>query len=184
MAIWNFDPAHSTAEFSVKHMMFTTVRGQFPELDGKLEFDPENPGASTIEATINVNSVNTRAADRDNHLCSPDFFDVENHPHMTFKSTNVEMTGDNTAKVTGDLTIRGTTRQVTFDVDYLGQGVSPFGDTRAGFNGTTRINREDFGLTWNAPLETGGVLVGKEVDIIVELQAVRVTEEKTASAQA
>lgn len=179
MARWNFDPAHSNAEFVVRHMMVSKVRGTFDNIEGFIEFDEENPANSSVEASIDVTSVNTRQEPRDTHLRSADFFDVENHPKMTFKSTKIEITGDNTGKITGNLTIRGTTNEVTFDVTYFGQNPSPFGDLRAGFEGSTTINREEFGLTWNQALETGGVLVGKEVTIEVNLQTVK-TEEATA----
>ncbi len=172
MARWNIDPAHSRAEFTVRHMMVTKVRGSFEDISGWLEFDEANPANSHVEATIQVNSITTNAEDRDTHLRSPDFFDVENYPTMTFKSTAIEVTGDQVGKVTGDLIIRGTTRQVTFDVEFFGTAASPFGDHRAGFTGTTKINREDFGLTWNVALEAGGVLVGKDVTINVDLQVV------------
>lgn len=176
MATYQIDTMHSAAEFSVKHMMITTVRGVFEDIQGRLEFDAENPANSQVSATIKVATVNTRVEDRDNHLRSADFFDAENHPDMTFESTRIEVTGDNTGKVTGNLTIRGTTKPVTFDVTYFGEMPnSPFGDERVGFAGTTVINREDWGLTWNQALEKGGVLVSKDVTINVELQAVKQT---------
>lgn len=180
MASWGFDPVHSTVEFVVRHMMISKVRGNFETIDGRLEFDPENPEASSIEATVAIDSINTGATDRDNHLRSADFFDMENHPHMTFKSTAIEVTGENEGKVTGDLTIRGTTKSVTFDVEYFGEGPSPFGDHRAAFVGTAKINREDFGLMWNQVLESGGVLVSKDVIIEINLQAVKISEEMPA----
>jgi polyisoprenoid-binding protein YceI len=180
MARWSFDPVHSNVEFVVRHMMVSKVRGEFSHIDGFLNFDEENPENSSVEATINVNSISTGADDRDNHLRSADFFDAENFPAMTFKSTKIEITGDNQGKITGDLTIRGVSKEVSFDVEYFGQGLSPFGDIRAGFEGTTRINREDFGLTWNQVLESGGVLVSKDVIIEVNLQAVKVTEQAPA----
>lgn len=176
MTTWNIDNAHSHAEFSVRHMMISTVRGDFAVLNGSLAFDPANPAASSVEATIDVASIDTRVEDRNNHLRSADFFDVENYPTMTFKSTKVEVTGDNTGVVTGELTIRDVTKEVSFTVDYFGEIASPFGDQRVGFSGTATINREDWGLTWNQSLETGGVLVSKDVKITVELQAVKVTE--------
>jgi polyisoprenoid-binding protein YceI len=171
MPQWNIDPAHSVAEFSVRHMMISTVKGSFAVIEGNLDFDPADPEAASVEATIDVSSINTNAADRDNHLRSPDFFDVENYPQMTFKSTRIEKTGDNTGRVVGDLTMRGMTKEVSFDIEYFGEVPSPFGDRRVGFNGTTTINREEWGLTWNQQLETGGVLVSKDVKISVDLQA-------------
>jgi polyisoprenoid-binding protein YceI len=169
---WKIDPAHTSAEFTVRHMMITNVRGKFEKLDGVVSFNPDNPAASSVSVTIDAASINTGAADRDNHLRSADFFDVENYPHLTFRSTRVEMTGDSTARITGDLTIRDVTRPVTIEAEFLGQNTSPFGTTVAGFSGTARINREDFGLTWNMALETGGVLVGKDISIELQVQAV------------
>ncbi len=180
MATWNLDPAHTQIGFSAKHMMVTTVRGNFHEFDGSVNFDPANPADGSVEVTVKVNSIDTGAADRDNHLRSADFFDVENYPHMTFRSTQVEVTGENTGRITGDLTIRDVTRPVVLDVEFLGEGESPFGDYRAGFEATTSINREDFGLTWNQPLANGGVLVSKEIKISLDVQAVRATDAQPA----
>lgn len=172
MARWKFDPAHSGTEFVVRHMMVSKVRGTISGIDGWLEFDAANPTNSKIEAHVDVRTINTQQPDRDGHLRSADFFDAENYPTLTFKSTKIEATSDTEGKVYGDLTIRGVTRPVAFDVEYFGSIQSLFGDTRAGFSGNVTINREDFGLTWNKALETGGVLVGKEVSIHVELQAI------------
>jgi polyisoprenoid-binding protein YceI len=180
MAVWNFDKTHSSANFSVRHMMVTTVRGSFSDMDGVLNFDPANPAAASVEATIKAASINTGVADRDNHLRSADFFDVEKFPTLTFKSTSVKLNDNNSGVVTGDLTIKDVTRPVTLEVEYLGEQPSPFGDRRVGFSATTKINREDFGLTWNVALETGGVLVSKDIKIELDLQAVLATE--TASA--
>ncbi len=172
MATYTIDTAHSMAEFSVRHMMISTVRGVFEDLSGTLEFDLANPEASRIEAVIKTGTINTRQPDRDNHLRSADFFDADNHPDMTFTSTKIEVTGESTGQVMGDLTIRGKTREVTFDVTYFGEiANSPFGDKRVGFAGTTSINREDWNLNWNQALEAGGWLVSKEVTINIELQA-------------
>lgn len=181
MATWTFDPTHANADFSVRHMMITTVRGGFKEVSGTLEFDPENPGLSSVEATINTNSIWTGVADRDGHLRSPDFLDVENHPTITFKSTNVNTKSDTEAEVTGDLTIRGVTKPVTMQVQLLGRTKNPFtGVETVGFTGTTKINREDFGLTWNQALETGGVLVGKEINITLDVEVVPAEQPETA----
>jgi polyisoprenoid-binding protein YceI len=151
MPVWKFDPGHSAAEFSARHMMITTVRGGFRNVTGTLNYNPEVPANSSVEATIETAQMtSTGLADRDNHLTSADFLDVENFPTITFKSTKVEPNADGTqAKVTGDLTVRGVTRPVTLDVELLGRVKSPFGDERIGFHATTKINREDFGLTWN-----------------------------------
>ncbi|MGB7340767.1 MAG: YceI family protein [Phototrophicaceae bacterium] len=180
MAQWNIDTTHSSADFTVRHMMVTNVRGSFSNIDGVINFDPANPAASSVDVTIDVNSINTGVNDRDNHLRSGDFFDIATYPNITFKSTNVEVTGDDSAKVTGDLTIRDVTKTVVLDVDFLGQGGSPFGDTRAGFEATTKIDREAFGLTWNQALEAGGVLVGKDIKIVLDVQGVLVTETTNA----
>lgn len=180
MAQWNFDPTHSSANFTVRHMMVTNVRGSLGNLNGVINFDPENLGASSVDATIDVSTINTGVADRDNHLRSGDFFEVEKFPTMTFKSTSVDVTGDNSAKVTGDLTIRDITKPVVLDVEFMGQGGSPFGDTRAGFEATTKINREEFDLTWNQALEAGGVLVGNDIKVSLDIQGVLVTETSNA----
>ena len=178
MANWKIDPTHSNIGFVVKHMVVTKVRGQFNDVDAELSFDPANPAGATVNATINVDSISTGAADRDNHLRSTDFFEVEKYPTITFKSTSVEVEGDNVAKVHGDLTIRDVTKPVVLDVEYLGTGKNPWGVDVAGFEASTKINREDFGLTWNQALETGGVLVGKEIKIELDVQfnPVAVTE--------
>ena len=180
MAQWNIDPTHTSAEFSVRHMMITNVRGKFETVSGVVNFDAANPAAASIDVTIDVSSINTGVADRDAHLRGADFFDVEKFPNITFKSTNVQVNSDNSAKVTGDLTIRDVTRSVVIEGEYLGQHKTPFGTTITGFNGTTQINREDFGLTWNVALETGGVLVGKDIKIALEVEAVLATEEQPA----
>jgi polyisoprenoid-binding protein YceI len=178
MAKWTFDQAHTSADFSARHMMITTVRGGFRNVTGTIDFDPANPAAASVEATIDTTSMtSTGVADRDAHLKSPDFLDVANYPAITFRSTKVEPGSDGTsARVTGDLTIRGVTRPVTLDVEFLGQVNSPFGDVRAGFTGATKINREDFGLTWNMALEAGGWLVGKDITINLEVEAILVPE--------
>jgi polyisoprenoid-binding protein YceI len=182
MATYKFDPTHSSADFSARHMMITTVRGGFRNVNGTLVYDRENPANSSVEAVIDTATMTSTGLDqRDNHLRSGDFLDIENFPHITFKSTRVEVGSDNTrAKVYGDLTIRGVTHPVTLDVELLGEEKSPFGDTRIGFTGTTRINREDFGLTWNMALESGGWLVGKEITITLDVEAILVTEAVTA----
>lgn len=172
MATWHLDAAHSSANFAVRHMMITTVRGSFNIKDGKIIFDPANPAAASVEATLNVASVNTGVPDRDNHLRSADFFDAANYPTITFKSTAVKPTGENTAEIAGDLTIRGTTRPVVLKAEFLGQGKGIDGKTRAGFTASTKINREDWGLTWNMVLEAGGLLVGKDVTIELDVEAV------------
>lgn len=173
MTTWNIDATHSTAEFVVTHMMFTKVRGRFENLSGTVEFDPANPAEAKVNASIPVSTINTGVSDRDNHLRSADFFDVEKYPTLTFNSTAVKVVGEGKAHVTGDLTLHGVTKSVVLDVEFSGSGVNPYGMTVGGFSATTKINREDFGLTWNVALEAGGLLVSKEVTISLEIQAVK-----------
>lgn len=167
---WVIDNAHSSAEFSVRHMMVSNAKGRFSKVSGTFEFDETNPSASEVEATIDVSSINTHDEKRDGHLISPDFFDVAVYPTITFKSTKVEKKSDEKFVVEGDLTIRDVTKSVTLDVEYNGQGKNPWGITVAGFNAITAINRKDFGLNWNAALETGGVIVGENVKISLEIE--------------
>jgi polyisoprenoid-binding protein YceI len=166
---WNLDTTHTDVIFAAKHMMVTTVRGKFATLSGSLQLDPENPTAATGSFTIDAASLNTGVEQRDGHLRSPDFFDVQNFPEITFVSTAVTPKGGDDYAVTGDLTIRGTTKPVTLDVEYLGLFSSMGGARRAGFHATTKINREDWGLTWNVGLEAGGWLVGKDVKLEIDL---------------
>lgn len=173
VARWEIDPVHSEVEFSVRHLMVSTVKGRFADVSGYVEFDPENPATASVEATINAASIDTRSEDRDNHLRSADFFDVEKYPTITFKSTRVEAAGGNRYRVIGDLTMHGVTREVTLDAEFHGTHPDPYGGVRAGFSASTKINRTDFGLTWNAALETGGVMVSEEVKINLELETVR-----------
>lgn len=183
MTTWKLDPGHSSADFSARHMMITTVRGGFRNVTGTIEYDAANPAASSVEVTINTNEItSTGLADRDNHLKSPDFLDIENFPTITFKSTSVKPTSDTEADITGDLTIRGVTRPVTIKAELLGQAKTPWGTDNIGFHGTTKINREDFGLTWNMALETGGWLVGKDITISLDVEAIKVVETEAASA--
>jgi polyisoprenoid-binding protein YceI len=180
VSTWNIDPAHSSVEFTVRHMMVTTVRGNFGDFSGKLDFDPERPEQASVEAVIQAASINTGTADRDAHLRSADFFEVEKFPTLTFKSTRVDAKDPMQAKVHGDLTMHGITRPVTLDVAFLGQQKNPFtGMPTVGFEASVTINREDFGLTWNQALEAGGVLVSKDVKISLDVQAV--PEAETAS---
>jgi polyisoprenoid-binding protein YceI len=173
MAKWNLDPTHSSAEFSARHMMVTTVRGSIKNATGWIEFDQANPAGGAVEVNLPAAEIFSGLADRDNHLKSPDFLDVANYPHITFKSTQVEVTGENEGKITGHLTIRDVTKPVTLDVEFLGQEKDPWsGGARIGFTGSTKINREDFGLTWNVALESGGFLVGKEIKITVDAEAI------------
>ncbi len=165
---WKTDPAHTDVHFAAKHMMVTTVRGTFADVDGRLTLDTEDPGRSSASFAVRAASLNSGMEQRDNHLRSADFFDVEQYPELTFVSTAVEAKGGSAYAVTGDLTIRGTTKPVTFLVDFLGvyQG---FEGRRVGFHAMAKINREDWGLTWNVGLEAGGWLVGKEVTLEIDL---------------
>jgi polyisoprenoid-binding protein YceI len=184
---WKLDAAHSQVEFSVKHMMFTTVRGRFASLEGKITRDAEAPERSSVEVTIDAASLDTRVPDRDKHLKSGDFFDVANHPTLIFRSREVRgpvgAAGDS-FEVVGDLTIRDVTREVVLDARFEGTGVDPWGGTRAGFSARTTIDRRDFGLTWNQALEAGGILVGNEVTIELQVQGVKVEEAAMAGASA
>ena len=172
--VWSIDPVHSIAEFKVKHMMITNVKGRFTDVKGTLEFDPANVTKSKIAAMINAGSIDTHNADRDAHLKSADFFGVENFPTLSFTSTRVTEAGAGELKVEGDLTIRGVTRPVVFEVEGPSEpGKDPWGNTRIGWSATTKINRKDYGLTWNAALEAGGLLVGDEVTITLDVQAVK-----------
>ena len=167
---WVLDPAHSEVHFSVRHMMISKVRGTFGVKSATL-YAPENPLQARVEASVDVTSLDTNDQNRDGHLRSADFFDTENHPTMEFRSTGVRV-DDGDLLVDGDLTIRGVTKPVTFDFDFGGFGADPYGNYKAGATAKTKINREDFGLSYNAALETGGVLLGEEVTITLELQAV------------
>ena len=170
---WQLDKAHSQVEFGVKHMMFTTVRGRFREFDARIVLDEETPSESTVEVTVDATSIDTSAADRDGHLRSADFFDVENHPTLSFRSTRIEGAAFEEGtrfKVIGDLTIRGTTREVELDATFEGRGRDPWGQDKVAFTAETKIDRFDYGLTWNQALEAGGVLVGRDIRITVSAQ--------------
>ena len=173
---WQLDPAHSTVEFAVKHMMFTTVRGRFKTFEGSIQIDEQHPDRSRVEVTIDAASIDTGAPDRDAHLRSADFLDVEQHPKMIFTSTRVDgahkKEGDR-FKVAGELEIRGTRMPVTLDVTFEGLGTDPWGKQRSGFAARTEIDRREWGLRWNQALETGGVLVANAVKIELEAQAVK-----------
>jgi polyisoprenoid-binding protein YceI len=171
---WNIDPVHSVAEFKVKHMMISNVKGQFTVVKGVLTFDEADLTNSRVEASLDAGSVNTRDAQRDAHLKSADFFDVEKFPALSFKSTRISRIGDRELAVAGDLTIHGITRNVVFNVEGpTAPGKDPWGNIRVGLSATTRINRKDFGLIWNAALETGGILVGDEVAITLDVQFIK-----------
>lgn len=171
---WNIDPVHTTVEFKVRHMMITNVKGQFTGVTGVLTLDEQDVTESHVEASIDAASINTREADRDNHLKSADFLDVEKFPTLTFSSSRVIRKGDGELEVDGDLTIHGVTRKVVFAVEGpTAPGKDPWGNIRIGWTATTKIKRGDFGLTWNAALETGGILVGDDVTITFDVEAVK-----------
>jgi len=173
IATWNIDPAHSSAQFKVKYMMISHVKGEFSTVTGSLKHDSEDVANSFVEATIDAHTITTRDPQRDAHLKNSDFLDVEKFPTLSFKSTRVTKKGDDLA-VSGGLTIHGVTRNVTFEVEGPSAPMKdPWGNTRIGLSATTRINRKDFGLTWNAALETGGILVGEEVTITLDIQFIK-----------
>jgi polyisoprenoid-binding protein YceI len=173
MTRWAFNEAHTAAEFSVRHMMITFVRGTFKNLQGTLEFDPDHPEDAWAETSIDAATVWSGEPERDDHLRSADFLDVAQHPRILFRSTGVVPVARHEYRVTGDLTVRGVTRPVALDVRYLGQCRSPFDDTRIGFTATTRINRHDFGVSWNADLRDTGFVVGDDVLITIDVEAER-----------
>ena len=169
---WNIDPSHSQVGFSVKHLVISNVRGEFSKYEGKVALDEADVTRSTVEATIDAASVDTRVADRDNHLRSPDFFDVAANPSITFKSTKVSKAGKDRLEVAGALTLRGVTRPVVLDVAVTPEVKGMYGETRRAFSATTRISRKEYGLTWNKAIEAGPV-VGDEVTISLDLEVVK-----------
>lgn len=169
---WTIDPTHSQVEFAAKHMMITTVKGSLPAMEGVIALDPSDASACSVEVTFQVASITTRVADRDTHLRSPDFLDVEQFPTIAFRSTAVEGAVDGAFTVVGDLTIKGVTKPVVLAARFEGQGTDPWGGERVSFLATGAIDRRDFGLTWNAALETGGVLVSNEIKLTLDVQAV------------
>ena len=167
---WHIDTAHSDAEFAVRHMMISTVKGHFAEVTGTVVMNEADPAASVVDVTIPVASIDTRDAKRDAHLKSADFFDADHYPTITFKSTRVTGDVQGTFTIAGNLTMRGVSRPVTLEVEAAGRGKDPWGGEVAGFSAKTKVNRKDFGLEWNVALETGGVLVGDEVKISLEVE--------------
>jgi polyisoprenoid-binding protein YceI len=170
---WTIDPAHSQIEFGVRHLMITTVKGRFAGVRGTVRLDDANPSAADVDVTIDVASIDTREAQRDAHLRSGDFFDAERFPTITFAAQGPIERSGREFKLAGELTIHGVTRPVVLDVFEEGHGKDPWGGERRGFSATTKIKRSDFGLTWNQALETGGVLVGDEVKVVLELELLR-----------
>lgn len=170
---WSIDPQHTHAEFAVRHMMISTVKGRFAEVSGTLRADEADPTRSSIEIEIGAASIDTRVEQRDQHLRSADFLDVENHPKITFRSRRMEAAGAERYRVVGDLTIRGTTHEIELDVREEGRGKDPWGGERVGFSVDGRLDRGDYGLRWNQALETGGVLVGEQVKLHIDAEFVK-----------
>jgi polyisoprenoid-binding protein YceI len=170
---WHIDPAHSNVEFTVRHMMISNVKGQFQKTSGTITVNGNDSATAKIDATIDASSIDTRVEKRDMHLKSPDFLDVAKYPTITFKSTKVEANGPGKWKVTGDLTLHGVTKPVVLEVETSGAPINVMGNMRAGASATTQIKRSEFGLTWNKVLESGGVMVGDEVAISIDVEAIK-----------
>jgi polyisoprenoid-binding protein YceI len=179
---WAIDPAHAELGFAVRHLMLSTVRGRFGAVSGTITVDEKNPRSAKVDVTVDVTSIDTRQEMRDNHLRSADFFDAANHPSIHFVSKRIEGNVTGTFKLIGDLTIRGTTREVALDVTFEGRAKDPWGNDRAGFSATGKLNRRDFGLLWNQALESGGFAVGDEVKLTLDLEVVRQTAAQTSAA--
>jgi polyisoprenoid-binding protein YceI len=172
MKKWIVDSDHSVAAFSIRHMMIANVRGQFNKIAGTISFDPSQPGNASVEMTFDAASIISGIQKRDDHLKSPDFLDVAKYPMITFKSTNIEQLGGSRARVTGDLTIHGVTRQITVDAEFTGPVKDPFEEgSTMGFSTSAVINREDFGMTWNYPMENNGIMLGREIALTIDLEA-------------
>jgi len=178
---WTVDPMHTQVEFSARHMGIMTVKGHFTGVQAAIDFNEDDFTASSMEATIDTRTLTTNDERRDAHLKSPDFLNVEKFPTIAFKSTRIEHAAHDQYKITGNLTIRDVTRPVTLDVVYSGQGKDPMGNVHAGFSAYTTINRKDWGLTWNVALETGGLLVGEEVKLALEIEAVKAADVATVA---
>ena len=182
---WTIDTSHTTAQFSVRHLMVTDVKGTFSKVSGSVNLDDKDPTKSSVEVVIDANSIDTRDAKRDEHLKSPDFFDTAKHPQITFKSTQIKKAGKDKFKVTGDLTMRGVTKPLTLDVVGPSAPIkNPWGMTVRGLTATGKLNRKDFGLNWNKALEAGGVLVGDDVKLIIDAELVEKPMPANAQAQA
>jgi len=180
VSTWNIDASHSAIAFSVRHMVVSKTRGRFTKFTGQIRLDPDLPGASSVEVSIDPSSIDTADEQRDAHLRSADFFDVEKFPAASFRSTVVEDLGGDKYRIIGDLTVHGVTRSVVLHATYEGSGKDPWGGERAGFVASTSIDRKDFGLEWNKALETGGLLVGEKVELSLEIEAVKQAAAKAA----
>jgi polyisoprenoid-binding protein YceI len=181
---WQIDAAHSSVDFSVRHMMISTVRGSFGTFTGTVDLNEADPSKSSVEVQIDAASIDTREEKRDGHLRSADFFDVEHYPSITFKSTRVEPINSERGRIVGNLTIKDVTREVVLEAEYTGRAKSPWGTTSAGFEAHTRISRKEWGLNWNVALETGGWLVSDEIKISIELEVVQQPEQAEELAEA
>lgn len=181
---WIIDTSHSAIQFSVKHLGISTARGTFTSFTGTIDADEQNPTAAKVDVQIETASINTRDEKRDAHLRSPDFFDVDTYPTLTFKSTRVEQLDASNGKLYGDLTIKDITKPVVLNFEFAGLAKSPWGTTSAGFSAETKINRKDWNLNWNVALEAGGWLVGEEVKIAIELELIKQVEQPEAAAAA
>ncbi|MGP9537701.1 YceI family protein [Brachybacterium sp. AOP43-C2-M15] len=170
---WTIDPGHSRIGFSARHAMVTKVRGAFNDVTGEASFDEADPGSARVQVVVRTESVDTRNPQRDEHLRSADFLDVESHPEMTFTSTSVEEVDDNGYIVVGELTIRDTTRSMSIPLRFVGVDTDPFGNVRAGFEGTRRLDRRDWGISWNTPLDSGGLLVGDRIQLEFEMSLIK-----------
>ena len=177
---WQIDSSHSHINFTARHMMISKVRGSFENFSGTVNFDEQNPANTTVNVEVDLTSIATRDEQRDGHLKSPDFFDVENHPTMKFVSSRVEQIDENNGRLYGQLTIKGISKEVVLDVEYAGIAKSPWGTESAGFSATGSLNRKDWGLNWNQALETGGVLVGDKINIEIELELVKQAQAEAA----
>jgi polyisoprenoid-binding protein YceI len=174
LTVWEIDPAHTHAQFKVRHLMISNVKGEFTKLSGTTKWDTADVTRSTVEVAVDVNSINTREPQRDGHLKSPDFFDAEHYPTISFRSTKITRTDDGTLELTGDLTIRGVTKPVTFELEGpTPETKDPWGNVRVGIEANTTIDRKDFGLTWNSPLEGGGVMVGDKVALSIDAELIK-----------
>lgn len=172
-ASYTVDPAHTQIIFKIKHLAFSTVSGNFVDFDGEFDFDPDNIAAAKANATIKAKSVNTSNEKRDDHLRSDDFFGVEKHPELTFLSKEIKDVKGNSFIVVGDLTINGVTKSIELDAEYSGAATDPWGNERVAFSAESKIDRKDFGLTWNKAIEAGGFVVGDEVKIVLEVQGIK-----------